>query len=188
MKKAFPLDLADAFLNALQLSIQSKVGSIVREDTETKRLLIIFEERIAGDSQLAYFQRIVGGEFAEDADKTLIVDDAHVDHWPLLLNFLMLTRLNPENMRQLAADDPAYRPFILMDDVETSRETALLSSADAGRAIFQTIAAQGLTLREVSRRTGLTQTMLSKFKAGNDIRLSSLLKIARSLGLKVTIA
>lgn len=53
------------------------------------------------------------------------------------------------------------------------------------RAIFQRIEQQHMTLREVAEKSGLSQVSISNFKAGRDIKLSSLLKILKVVGIKL---
>ena len=57
---------------------------------------------------------------------------------------------------------------------------------DLGRALRAVRKAEGLSQRELSDRIGLTQAQISKFENGKaDPRLSSLVEVARGLGVEV---
>lgn len=54
---------------------------------------------------------------------------------------------------------------------------------DIGSALKQVRLKQKLTQRDIQERTGMSQQHYQRAEAGNDIRLSSLLKILDGLGL-----
>ncbi len=57
---------------------------------------------------------------------------------------------------------------------------------DLGRALRAVRKAEGLSQRALSDRIGLTQAQISKFENGKaDPRLSSLVEVARGLGVEV---
>lgn len=46
---------------------------------------------------------------------------------------------------------------------------------------------QGLDQRDIVRRAGLGESTLSKAKAANDIRLSTITRLANAVGLKISL-
>lgn len=194
--------LIDAFVNAVQLSIQSKiVGS--RLDPQQGVVLAIYRFKDEIDENLKKLDLLLGGRWEKlneeaetEADTVGFIDhDVYIipgngDDLSLLTSFLLLTRLKDDEVRVLAKHDRRYRPLAqrlgLIQQEEMTSDLASLD--DAARIIFSEIEKQSLTLREVSEKTGLTQAMLSHFKKGRDLRLSSLLKIVEALGLKLGIS
>ncbi len=170
----------DAFANALQLSIESPIHKITPSIGDN--IAIIFDQAPT-DTEWKYFSRIVPGDW-NAATKTYTISRKSISS--SLITFLLLARLQPQPMKKLAELDPQYAPFITALGLRATADGAVIRSLqDAVRAIFQRIEQQHLTLREVAERADLTQVSLSKFKAGNDIRLSSLLKIAKAVGITI---
>ncbi len=171
----------DAFANALQLSIQSTIRSV--NPTSRNELAIYLEQQLPNDRGWKYFCRIAPGRWDDAAGAYLIANDVMS---PSLTSFLLLTRLQPQQMQKLAELDPQYIPFVTaLKLAPTAKSHTINTIQDAVRAVFQRIEQQHMTLREVAEKSGLTQVSISNFKAGNDIKLSSLLKIAKVVGVKV---
>ncbi len=57
---------------------------------------------------------------------------------------------------------------------------------EIARTLRTARASQGLTQRELAERIGLTQAQISRFEGGHvDLRLSSLVELARGAGVEV---
>lgn len=174
------------FITALQISIDSQ---IVTWSVENKKSLrILFDERSKTDPKLKLFEKILPGKW-DDAHREYIVSNISEYLTPLLINFLMLTRLDQRNIlkiKNLASD---YAPLAqaILSSPRTTGETSqdLDSLSSAADTVFSLLKQKQLTIRELAEKTGLSMVAISNFKAGNDIRLSNFIKIAEALGLKV---
>jgi len=174
------------FITALQISIDSQ---IVTWSVENKKSLrILFDERSKTDPKLKLFEKILPGNW-DDAHREYIVSNISEYLTPLLINFLMLTRLDQRNIlkiKNLASD---YAPLAqaILSSPRTTGETSqdLDSLSNAADTVFSLLKQKQLTIRELAEKTGLSMVAISNFKAGNDIRLSNFIKIAEALGLKL---
>lgn len=172
----------DEFLNALQLSTDCKIKS---GRSENKQIHVSFDQDARDDRHCQFFQNITHGEWSNDG-KTLkfsITDDHTLKmFWTLL----MMTRLEDENMRGLAKID---RDFAWLNNVLDSKQnpaaTVIHDIKRASEFVFSEIQNKKMTLRELSELTGLTQVTLSRFKQGQDVRLSSFLQMTRALGIEI---
>lgn len=176
----------DAFANALQLSILSRIRKI--EPTPHKELAIYLEQPLSHDNGWKYFCRITPGRWDNDRGAYIIPENTIP---PGLTTFLLLSRLQPQQMQKLAELDSQYKAIVtavLLQLSPPSTTDAIDTLQAAVRAIFQRIEQQHMTLREVAEQSGLSQVSISNFKAGRDIKLSSLLKIAKVVGLKIRLA
>lgn len=175
----------DTFVNALQLCFQSPIKSINVADGQT---ILCFSGTVTEEKPLSAFEKLVNGQWfvnrAKKKESYLIHDNAQLTD-PTLINFLYLTRLNEANMIALAQINPLYNPLIEKIGLQTSK--ILSRVEDISTTIFAKVEEQKKTLRQIAESTGLTQVSISNFKAGKDIRLSSLLKMAKALQLKIKI-
>ena len=169
--------------NALQLSLSSKILGV--HQARDGAIEIGFARNALKDPRLAMFARMVKGEFRESG-KTLKITDAAAVDWPKMTSFLLVTRLARQNVKAMERD-PQYRAMVTVSRRSSRAATPVGDVASAANLIFNAVEAKKMTLRTLAEKTGLTQVTLSKFKAGNDIRLSSLLKIAKALDLQLTI-
>lgn len=170
------------FSSALQLSIDSiLLDLILKDDVYTFK----FDRVEKHDHRLKYFQKMVDGEFKKN---TLVVHNKNQD-WSLIYNFLILSRLRDEFMKKLASDEPRYNFFLDKIGLEQAQDaaTTITSIKEASDVIFAKVKQDKITFRELSQKTGLTQVTLNRFKSGHDTKLSSLLKIAQALDLKISI-
>lgn len=171
----------NAFANALQLSVESpisKIAATISDDIE-----IIFERTPSKNSGWKYFCRIIPGDW--NAETTTYVFSRHAIS-SSLITFLLLTRLQLQPMKKIAEIDAQYVPFVTaLQLIPTAKSNGIATVQDIVRSIFQRIEQQHMTLREVAEQSGLSQVSISNFKAGRDIKLSSLLKIAKVVGLKL---
>jgi len=169
--------------NAVQLSISSEITGVHR--VRDGALEIGFARNARKDPRLATLARMVKGEFRESG-KILRIENAEAVDWPRITSFLLVTRLARKNVR-VVESDPQYRTIFVEGRRSSRAATPVGDVASAANIIFKAVESKGMTLRTLAEKTGLTQVTLSKFKAGNDIRLSSLLKIAKALDLQLTI-
>jgi len=175
----------DTFVNALQLCLNSRIKTIAMEDDQP---VLWFFNTAIDEYPLHAFEKLVDGEWlvnrtkSKDCyllhDKTQLTDST-------LINFLYLTRLNQSNMLALAEINPIYKSLIEKAGLKTTK--TLNHIEDISAMVFEKVTEQKKTLREIAESTGLTQVSISNFKAGKDIRLSSLLKITKALQLKIKI-
>ena len=176
----------NALLNALQLSIDSPVDSITDADEDFPRFYLNVEPR-KNDERFKYFTTLIKGEWKNQS--TYAIHDSPLAFSQEFISFLLVTRLKKENMRSLAETDKAYQTFVeKLKLTTTSTKNLVITTDDQARTlIFTIIKNKKITLRHLAQKTGITQTALSNYKAGSDIRLSNMLKIAEAIGLKITL-
>lgn len=173
-------------INALQLCIKTAIAShrVAGKDT----LLLKFHSIPKNDKGFEYFRKLFGSNW-DEKERLLTIRNFSALLSPAVINFLMLSRLRDENMKALAKLDPQYRPFVqkILGDYQENPIGNVESIQQAVAIIFSSVEKQKITLRELSQRSGLSQVALSNFKTGNDVRLSSLIKILKALKLTLTI-
>ncbi|MFH1653036.1 MAG: helix-turn-helix transcriptional regulator [Pseudomonadota bacterium] len=174
-------------INALQLSISSKiVDGVLGKDSET--VVIKFEKRPANDKGWMIFEKIIGGGLDKNGFSCSIdlhnYEDAQMS---TITSFLMLSRLKKDNMKKLAELDAKFEGIAKKIGIDVSDYSPASTVQDISKRIFNVLGEKKMTIRELSLKTGLTPVALSRFKAGNDIRLSSLLKIIKALGMRLGI-
>lgn len=180
-------DEINAFFNALQLSINETFLRSHREDT------IFFGKIKPKDPRIKLIEKLLPGQW--DSKPILMADilgDAYHIHdfnnldLTLLTDFLILTRLNKENIIALIKKDSRFQPFAEKLSLELKNKTSeLIAPQDFGVFLTKSLQEKSMTLRELSEKTGLTQLTLSKIKSGTDTKISSILKITKALGKKV---
>lgn len=179
----------DYFLNALQLSLNTKIHDVYLE--KSNELHFEFNNDPSSDRSFQYFKKLMDAMWNTKKETVIIKNwDQKFSH--SLINFLMLSRLKKENMQALAQLDPQYKVFVekILGKSKTtnqSQATLVKNIKEASQMAFSQVEKYNMTLRELSQRSGLTQTALGKFKSGKDVRLSSLLKILKALNLKLQI-
>ncbi len=178
------------FINALQLCIKSPILAFLtsRFGSDAPELIIAFEERPKNDEQWEYFLKLCPAyewRKTDNFDRFVIINYP-VLVTPVLINFLMITRLNKENILKIGDDDPRYREFVAkIFGFDSTRITSIPSLQEGIAIIFSRVEEMNLTIRQLAEKTGLSMVAISNFKAGKDIRLSNFLKIAQALGLKL---
>lgn len=177
-------DDLDEFFNALQLSIQTPIDSIC--DDADGVFEIYFEKHSKSDQKLKDFMKLVGAALGKNKDS--IRFNLESDNELLALtDYLYLTRLDRENMKGIATFNKKYCGYLQKILGKEASDFEIRNLGQVAEEIFSKVREKNMTLRELSEKTGLTQLSLSRFKAGNDIRLSNFFKITGSLGLKVSI-
>lgn len=191
-------DQVDAFVNALQVCITHEIGYSYRD-----WLFGVTEPAPAGDCFLMSFTAMKSGDKNLDKFKSLVpgrskalnkyghqyrIENFQQLDVGLLTHFLLLTRLQDDQIRAIADQDTRYRPYaktlgLLPADIDA---TPILSLLQARDVIFRTIEKKTISLAIVAQQAGLSQVSISNFKSGGDIRFSNLLNIARVLGIKLT--
>lgn len=182
------------FVNALQLCISSQIMSWQGPHYRSSDNLFVinFGPWDPDDSNLEKFQKIVPGRWVTSEFKKRIysyfIQNLDQIDLSLLTNFLLLTRLQDDQIVSLASQDARFRPFEEALGL-ASKEAAkpIVALADIRDVVFKTIGQKNMSLKTVAELTGISQVSLSNFKAGNDIRISTLLKIAKALGVKLTL-
>lgn len=167
-----------SFENALQLCIETKIHNVTLG--KDNYILVNFDKAPQDDEQLFLFFNVVEGKW-ENKNKSYRISEIDLQE---VINFLLITRLNKENMMKLAEMDPEAEKMVTKMGLKT-KVLYINDIKHASKIVFEQLSKRNMTMRELSQRTGLTQVSLSKFKAGNDIRLSNLIKIAGALNLKL---
>lgn len=173
------------FANALQLSIDTKISGILRKDDG---IVISFDAEARGkDARLEIFLRVFGtdGVWSEQG-KVFVVSEAHTFSWSKLSLFLLLTRMDEENILKLAELDAFAAETAEKFGLKT-HDVSLDSIAACAKRISEKMKQKGMTIRELSEASGLTQVSISNFRSGKDVRLSSLLKLVKALGMSLRI-
>jgi|GEM_PF-2671832 len=178
------------FFNALQLGLQSSIADCRQDNTDTWH--IDFAQIVPDDAGLDIMQRLVPGSWSRRGKMyTIHVAQVRVP-FPLLTQFLLLSRMNPDNMHALLAMDPKkYHAIAQRLDLQpphahaTTALQLITSRDDAARIIFSEMQRQHLTIRAVAESAGVTQLTVSKFKAGGDVMLTTFLQIAHAVGWQV---
>lgn len=178
------IDIAQEFLSALQLSIQTPIEFITDSDQDGE-FIIRFVTSPINDQKLNHFIKLVGARWGKD--KTIIhfslKDDNEIS---TLTDYLYLTRLNLENLKGVATFNKKYREYFQKMFGKQEIPHLVLKDLKTISEIFSDfLKEKKITLRELSKRTNLTQASLSRFKTGQDIRLSNFLKIVEALGLQI---
>lgn len=189
----------DAFLNALQLSINSEivelnhntVKKIVRDTQRSHDIvfkIIPYEQDPHFEKIKVLFDRIPIASKAKSSTQIYALKEVLNFALGDLTAFLLLTRLDDEQMQALASCDSRYQAVVKgLKLSDHSQVSSIHNVQSLAHFIFKEIENRKLTLRELSQLSGLTQGMLAKFKKGNDLRVSSLLNILDALDLKIII-
>ncbi len=184
----------DEFYFALQLSIDNKIEtnkvSVISSNSFSNALRIGFNEK-PKDERWNYFEKIAGGEWKKSTQNSLLyIVPNGFQNLEELTQFLFITRLRKVNMLKIVEIHPEYKKYVekVFPKSQLSSSSTLKTLEECKRIIFEEIARQNLTLNKLSHQTSLSMVSLSNFKAGNDIRLSTFLKIASALGITLTLA
>lgn len=172
------------FVNALQLSVKTKINSIKLD--KNNGIILNFSEQPKEDTNLNRFLRFFKGTWDVNGESFAIENMGQYDISKLTL-FLHITRLSEDNVRNLVERDPSISEMAKKMGFKVRSHEIILSPKQAAQVIFERVEKNGLTIRQLAEQAGLTQVAISNFKAGKDIRLTNLLKIAGVLGLKIKI-
>ncbi len=175
-------EMLDAFINALQLSIKTKINSVTEEGDS---VTIVFAKSPSNDPKLDMFLKVFDGRWLDDGSSFVIQGAEKVD-WQALKIFLQITRMSKDNILKWAEANETAMEIAAMMGVKQA-QVGLRSPLQAAQVIFNKAKEKGMTLRELAEKTGLTQVTISNFKTGGDIKFSNLIKIASALGLKIRI-
>lgn len=171
------------FANALQLSINTKVVSVACDGNMIK---ISFSQGPSPDDEnLLSFIGIFEGEWSTD-NTVFIIKNAEKINWPRITLFLLLTRMNSKNIAKLTCLDKTSREIAAKLGFGSARRS-IDSTDTCSKLIFEQLEKKKMTIRELADATGLTQMTINNFKAGRDIRVSNLIKIANALGMEIFI-
>ncbi len=186
----FTNEQLNAFVNALQVCIihEMHYRYIPLKDT----ILMSFTSTEINDDNLGKFKRLVPGEIRKlgKYSHQYWIKNLQQLNLGLLTHFLLLTRLQDNQIIALVKQDMRFRPYAKILGLLPTETDAMpvVSLTQARDLIFQTIEKKSVSLATLAQQTGLSQVSLNNFKAGRDIRLSNLLKIAKALGIKVTLS
>lgn len=176
----------DAFINALQLCVKSKiVEAVFKPGKNSGWLTLELKDIDSNDEKWDIFLTLLGRHAQWKKPHLMITEPSAI--LPLT-PFLMLTRLDNTNMSALAEQDSQYRPYVRLLNLTpavSGKGVSIRDITEASRHFFSVVADKEFTLRHLAERTGLTQATLSNFKAGQDIRLSTFFKLADVVGLDV---
>ncbi|MBF0107388.1 MAG: helix-turn-helix transcriptional regulator [Deltaproteobacteria bacterium] len=183
-------DKIDTFFNALQLSLDSRVSQVIDIDPEEyqnlKNLFFVGVDQKETDERLKYFTKIIAGRWLKD--NIYCIDDIDTALSQEFINFLMLTRLNKENMVKLGQIDRQYKRFIKKLNLEESTNEVTVNSIEEARLhLFRVVEQKKMTLRVLAEQTKMTQVALSNFKNGSNIRLSNFISLCKALGVTIVL-
>lgn len=174
-----------AFINALQLSITSLIKYRYDPEKNEFRIKLLNSENDQKIARLCKF-------FPENINlvvpnKSLLVsgfDDQKIEQ---VTSFLLLTRLEPNLIEFFINKQNSAFPFLknLEGINETKKNVEVKDIVDAANYIFAKLAEKNMTLRELSELTGMTPASLHNFKNHQDIKLSTLIKMAKALGIMI---
>lgn len=170
------------FGNALQLSIQSKINGITIKGDD---VVIDFAFPPPADDVNLYIFFQLFGHLSENK-KNYIISTTDKINWPKITLFLLLTRMDEDNIRKLAELDEFAKELAQKMGLGSS-DTTIDSVKNCSQIIFKKMEEKNMTIREMAERTGLTTVSISNFKNGKDIRLSNLIKIIKVLGVYLKI-
>jgi DNA-binding Xre family transcriptional regulator len=176
-------DELNEFVNALQLSIDTKIVGF--RHAPDASLIIEFAEDASKDRNLKKFANMIDG-FFQQSSRVLRIPNASAVDWQKLTSFLYVTRLTKSNVETISRMGPRY-VFLVEKDAAVQPSFTINNIRDAADRLFSIVDERKMTMRTLAEKTGLTQTSLGKFKAGGDIRLSNLIKIANALGVRLKI-
>jgi transcriptional regulator with XRE-family HTH domain len=172
-----------AFANALQLSINTRIGGIsAKEDTVEMRF---HPNKEAGDLRLEKFSKIFGGVWQNQLKEYVINAPEKID-WAGWTLFLLLTRMEEDNILKLADADEFAADIAVRLGLK-ARDLSLSNLSEVASIVSSAMEKRKMTIRELAEASGLTQVSIGNFKSGKDMRLSSLLKILKALGLSLRI-
>ena len=185
-------DRIDALINAIQLCIRSVIHTGkspiegVLWDTSKHTIEICFDTFVKDDEKLDKIKRLLPLEEEYELGFKIKLDFFKSDECKKLTTFLLLTRMDDQNVQKLAEMDSSYAPFLGKLGLNETIISNINNLKDAAAFVFKLVENRQLTLRELSQKTGLTEVALSNFKLGkSDMRLSSFFKITSALGLKL---
>jgi len=183
--KSFSKEGLEAFVNALQLSIKTKVLDWAI-DRHSGECYVHLEKTKTKDEYLALVCKLSFVKW--DKKKNLLkINFEHEEALSSLTSFLLLSRLQIKNIQSLAEGNVVYQQF--------AQQMGLLSHKHAKTEVqnvqqimdyfFFVMSEKDTTFRELSEKTGLSQMAIHNAKAGGDVRLSSFLKLAKALDVKI---
>lgn len=181
MTKQIDQELAE-FLNALQLSIKTKLAGIRKEG---EGVVITLEKFSPDDVKLLNFLKLFEKSWNDDRTEVRIGRVRELS-WPKITLFLLLTRMDEENILKLAELDPSTAEISRRLGMEPVKQ-GIESLADITRVLFKKMEEKKMTMRVLAEKTNLTQVSISRFKSGKDFKVSNLLNIAKALGAKLII-
>lgn len=189
-------DQINELTNALQLCITSQIMGWNKPNHKSVKnvFVITFTHKSANDAGLKKFDLLMRGQWGAPLNngrtQSYTIQNFDPVDISLLTSLLMLTRLQDDQIVALAEQDPRYRPYAATLGLLPLQErgSTIMSLVQARDFIFQAIEKKKVSLTELAKQTHLSQVSLSNFKAGGDMRLSNLLKIAKALGIKLMLA
>lgn len=171
------------FANALQLSIKAKIGAVEIAGENNVRIRFALPPK-SGD-EFFNFIWLVNGRW-ENNQSDFVIEGADKIKWSRLNLFLLLTRMKEENIQKLVEIDPSAAE--IAGRLKLPSTIANIDSVrKCSQVLFKGMEKKKMTIRELSEASGLTQVAISNFRAGGDIRLSSLIKIINALGMRLRI-
>lgn len=179
MKHITP-DQLNELTNALQLCLKNEIKG---SSANASKISIQFNAPVNEDGSFTYFDRLVKGTWNGGTCYTF--DSEVSPPLSVITNFLLLSRLQKENILKLGEMNADYRELVLRIFADSTFSEMNLPQIQS--VIFTTLQKKDMTLRQLADQSGLSMVSISNFKAGKDIRLSNLIKIISALDLKLKI-
>lgn len=175
-----------AFINALQLSINSKLT--YRYDINKNEFTVRLRG-LASDKKIHQLPDFLPDKcrFISPNSEVIKVSNLNDQEIEELTSFLLLTRLEPNLIEFFANKEGTPFTFLQNYKKVTKQEkiVEVNTIADAANYIFAKLSEKNMTLRELSDLTGMTPASLHNFKNHQDIKLSTLIKMAKALGVVI---
>lgn len=182
----------DAFINALQLSISSKILGNPKYDYDPKNNGLSFIlDKSEKDTKLETFQKLISDQFLlykrNKFGVPIMIINLSDKQISELTSFLLLTRLEPNQIEFFANKKDTSFTFLknYRKEAKPEKNVEVKTIADAADYIFSKISEKQMTLRELSELTGMTPASLHNLKNHQDIKLSTLIKMAKALGIVI---
>lgn len=174
------------FMNALQLSINSKLDKLSFEKNEHS-IALHFQPRHHDDENLKKFFKLLSPHAKWQDKNSLVWNEATEGNIEALTELLILSRLKDENLKALSQKHHRFKKWTQKLNLPLATSEQTNSPHGIAKLVFQTLEEKNMTLNELAERSNLSLVSLHRFKKGNDIKLSNLLKILKALNLKMKI-
>ena len=183
MEQSF--DLTE-FINALQLSISTQFRTepnLQFLDNSDIIIVIEFKESPSPKEKFERFLKMFGNRYTwnSEANTLEIAVDSQKDIEDIT-KILMLTRLEEASLQKLHQQSSDLAKWLNVFSTDLTYYSSSIEDS-LRKLVFDTAKRNNISVAELARRSGLSYVSLHRFKNGEDIRLSSLVKIFDALGL-----
>lgn len=172
-----------SLLNALQLCISTPIKNIQCNKNE---MTVFLKDLRTMDMGLLRFKKLV--HITKETHQLIQFKILESHELETLVSFLMLSRLQVDNMARLIQMDSRFVHYGHKLGLIDQQMNSIESIQKAADLFFKAIKEKKMTIRELAEKTGLTAMTINNLKSGKNIQLSSFLKLARALDLKIMLS